>query len=223
MKVLYAEDEKALSTAVTEILKIEGIDVDNAYDGQEALELVNNNYYDVCVFDIMMPKIQGTEVLTRMRAASNFTPVLLLTAKTTTEDRVEGLSIGADDYLCKPFEMPELIARIKSMARRSSNEYQKKILKYSNLVLDCQNNELKSDNGSLMLSAKESALLALFMQQPDTELKGADVSAKVLGQGEPEAALKLYILYVQNKMEQINARAKIIVENDVLFLRQISE
>ena len=108
MKVLYAEDERQLSVAVVEILKMEGFDVTPVYDGEEALEALDKDYFDAVVLDIMMPKKDGIEVLEAMRKNGNHTCVLMLTAKATLDDRIAGLSTGADDYLSKPFAMKEL-------------------------------------------------------------------------------------------------------------------
>ena len=120
MKILYAEDELQLSMAVTEILKMEEYEVDAVYDGEEALEHVLNQEYDAIILDIMMPKKSGIEVVTAMRDKGIFTPVMLITTKNETDDRIAGLSSGADDYLGKPFAMGELIARLNAMLRRTT-------------------------------------------------------------------------------------------------------
>ena len=134
MKVLYAEDELQLSSAVTEILKMEGFEVTSVYDGEQALEALKKEYYDAVVLDIMMPKKDGIEVLTEMRRDGDHTSVLMLTAKATVDDRIAGLSVGADDYLSKPFAMKELVARLNSLIRRNS-DYRYSVLKYANIEL----------------------------------------------------------------------------------------
>ena len=221
MKLLYAEDEMALSLAVTEILKMEGFEVDNAYDGRKALELAVKNNYDVCILDIMMPYMQGTDVLKTMREKEIFTPVLLLTAKTTTENKIEGLSIGADDYLCKPFETPELIARIKSLNRRFSNSYKKKESKFANITLNHETGELKSDKSSVILSSKEVKFLNELIVSNQKKLLISEVVDKALGEGSSESAAKLYILYIENKLKQVQAKTKLNISGEWIQIQEI--
>ncbi len=119
MRLLLAEDTKDLNNAVTTLFEHSGYDVDSAFDGQEALDYAMAHSYDVIVLDIMMPKMDGIEVLTNIRKKHIMTPVLMLTAKSEVDDRVAGLDAGADDYLSKPFAMKELLARVRSLSRRN--------------------------------------------------------------------------------------------------------
>ena len=209
LRILYAEDEPQLSMAVAEILKMEGYEVDCAYDGAQAWDKLKKGYYDAAVLDIMMPKMDGMEVLKAMRDADDFTPVLMLTAKTTTDDRVEGLNVGADDYLGKPFVMKELLAHLKSMLRRS-NAYKDKIVSFANVTLDCETGEVKSDRGSLRLSGREGDLLALLLKHPEYMFTVSKLS-EVLGNEKPdEGAVLLYISYLKNKLGQIKAGVEIV-------------
>ena len=118
MKLLYAEDEPAMSEAVTDILTYHKYSVDPVYDGEDALAYARTGDYDGIILDVMMPKLSGFEVLRRLRQEGCRTPVLLLTARAEVEDRIEGLDLGADDYLPKPFAMGELLARVRAMLRR---------------------------------------------------------------------------------------------------------
>ena len=118
MKLLYAEDERSLAEAVVDVLEYHKYKVDVVYDGQDALDWAANDSYDGIILDVMMPKLSGLEVLKRLRAKGDRTPILLLTAKAEVEDRIQGLDLGADDYLPKPFAMGELLARIRAMLRR---------------------------------------------------------------------------------------------------------
>lgn len=212
MRILYAEDERQLSMAVTEILKIEGYEVDSVYDGAEAWEHLKANYYDAAIMDIMMPRLDGIQVLELMRQNEIYIPVLMLTAKATIEDKVEGLSVGADDYLGKPFAMKELIARLNSMIRRSV-KYRNSMLKRGNISLDCDTNELKSDKGSLRLSGKESELLALFMKQKDYILTLHDINEVLWNNEQSENTVILYISYLKNKLNQIHSNVNIYQNN----------
>ncbi len=211
MKILYAEDERSLSMAVSEILKMNGYEVHAVYDGQEALDTVLKNSYDAAVFDIMMPKLDGVSVLEEMRKAQIFIPVILLTAKAEVEDRIAGLRAGADDYLAKPFSMGELVARIDALTRRN-NTYVVKNVKAGNVELDCENNQVSTPMGSLVLSAKETALLAHFMQNVDVFMDAQRLLGVLNTDDEDDMAVTLYIAYLKNKLRQI--RADMIIEQE---------
>ena len=213
MKILYAEDERSLSMAVSEILKMNGYEVHAVYDGQEALDNVLKNSYDAAVFDIMMPKLDGVSVLEEMRKAQIFIPVILLTAKAEVEDRIAGLRAGADDYLAKPFSMGELVARIDALTRRN-NTYVVKNVKAGNVELDCENNQVSTPMGALVLSAKETALLAHFMQNPDVLMDAQRLLNVLNTDDEDDMAVTLYIAYLKNKLRQIRADMIIEQEND---------
>ncbi len=162
MKVLYAEDERQLSVAVAEILKMEGFEVTAVYDGGQALDALEKDFFDAVILDIMMPVADGMEVLRRMRENGDHTAVLMLTAKATLNDRISGLTSGADDYLAKPFAMKELVARLNSLIRRNS-DYRHSVVKFSNIELDSNTCELKSDKGSLRLNNTEAELLTFLI------------------------------------------------------------
>lgn len=214
MKILYAEDELDLSSAVTTILNIEGFDVDNAYDGLEAWNMLNAAYYDICVFDIMMPKMNGIELLEKMRNNNDFTPVIMLTAKTTTDDKIEGLSSGADDYLCKPFETKELIARIKSLTRRNSSTYKQKLLKFGNLTVNCENNTITGDNGSMSVSKKEIDLICELINNKGNFVNISDINNKIFNNETNNLSANLYIEYLIDKLNEIDCNCEIIKKDD---------
>lgn len=219
MRILYAEDEKQLSMAVTAILNMEGFEVDAVFDGEEAWEAVNQKDYDAAIFDIMMPKLSGVEVVERMRENSIFTPVMLLTAKNETEDRVQGLSCGADDYLGKPFAMAELVARLQALVRRS-NQYKDTLLTSGNISLNCETNELKSPKGSLRLSSKESELLRLFLRKQNNRYTAEQLLNQLWPDTKDTQTIDLYVSYLQNKLRQLQGDRTIGQENDVFFLTQ---
>ena len=188
MKILYAEDEMGLSMAVSEVLKMEGFEVTAVMDGLAADEILQKEHFDMVVLDIMMPGMEGTQVAQNMRKRSDYTPVLLLTAKAETEDRIEGLNMGADDYLAKPFAMGELVARVKAMIRRN-REYQQTVLNLANVTLDLESNELSAKSGSLILSVKEAKLLALFLEKEDISYS---VEPDLSGGGQCRGDFSLY-------------------------------
>ena len=208
MKILYAEDERQLSMAVVEVLKMEGIEADPVYDGEEALEHLKTGSYDVVVLDIMMPRLDGIKVLSIMRSNGIYTPVLLLTAKAEVEDRIEGFKEGADDYLAKPFAMGELVARLNAFARRN-REYRTRSVELGNLFLDCESGEIRTESGSLRLSPKEADLLTLFIKNCGRAPGKDDVTAVLDAGEEGETAAELYVAYLRNKLRQIHATLSI--------------
>ena len=217
MKVLYAEDERQLSAAVTEILKIEGFEVTPVFNGKEALDALQNDYYDAVVLDIMMPVMDGIEVLKNMRESGNYTSVLMLTAKSTVDDRITGLSEGADDYLAKPFAMKELVARLNSLIRRNSH-YRHSSVKAANIVLDSNSGELRSDKGSLRLNNIEAELLTHFIRNAGVSYTAAQINAQVWNDQESAEKAELYIYYLKNKLRQIHSDVNIIIEGDSFTL-----
>jgi len=158
MRVLIVEDEKTLANLIKEGLEDESFSVDIAYDGEEGLFLAENEPYDIIVLDIMLPKIDGIELLRRIRENRIKTPVLLLTAKSAIEDKVEGLNSGADDYLTKPFSFEELLARIRAILRRAFGET-RNIVKVADLELNLDTHEVKRAGRKIELSSREYALL----------------------------------------------------------------
>ena len=148
MKLLYAEDEISMSEAVVDILTYHHYSVDPVYDGKEALAYARVEQYDGIILDVMMPKINGLDVLRQLRSEGCKTPILLLTAKAEVEDRIQGLDLGADDYLPKPFHMGELLARVRAMLRRRE-EFTPDILQCGNISLNLQNFELSGSGRSV--------------------------------------------------------------------------
>ena len=147
-----------------------------------------------------------------MRKRSDYTPVLLLTAKAETEDRIEGLNMGADDYLAKPFAMGELVARVKAMIRRN-REYQQTVLNLANVTLDLESNELSAKSGSLILSVKEAKFLALFLEKEDISYSVEEIAGQVF-QGEVSAEeIALYMAYLNNKLVQIHGNLQLMMED----------
>lgn len=217
MKILYAEDERQLSVAVTEILKMEGFTVTPVYDGKEALDALQNDFFDAVVLDIMMPVADGIEVLKQMRASGNHSPVLMLTAKATVDDRITGLTEGADDYLAKPFAMKELVARLRSMLRRSS-DYRHSVVKYANLELDSNTCELKTDKGSLRLSNTESELLTFLVHHPGVSYTTEQINDEVWGGKESPEKAELYLFYLKNKLRQVRAQVSIRMDGETYSL-----
>ncbi len=169
MRILIAEDEASLREILTTRLSQEGYNVDSVADGEEALEYIYSAEYDCVILDIMMPKLDGIGVLQAMRTKANKTPVMLLTAKDSIHDRVQGLDVGADDYLVKPFAYDELLARLRALLRRNS-ENKTNILTFADLQIDLLKREVIRAGITIDLSSKEFMLLEYLMRNPNTVL-----------------------------------------------------
>lgn len=180
MRLLYAEDESQMAEAVTDILEFHKFIVDTVYDGQEALDYARSCEYDGIILDIMMPKMSGLEVLSRLRREGISTPVLLLTAKSEVEDRIEGLDLGADDYLPKPFAMGELLARVRAMLRRRE-DYKPDILTYKDLELNPKSCVLSCKGQSVVLPNLEFHLVEALMANQGMYLSAEQLLTKVWG------------------------------------------
>lgn len=180
MKLLLAEDEQALSRALVTILELNHYCVDVVYNGQDALDYLCTDHYDGAILDIMMPKLDGISVLKEIRSQGDATPVILLTAKSGIDDRVEGLDSGADDYLTKPFAMKELLARIRAMTRRNVTMTDT-VLCFENLQLDRATYELKCGKHTLRMPNKEYQLLELLMLHPGTIISTEQFMSSIWG------------------------------------------
>jgi len=169
MRILIVEDEKKVAGFIKKGLEEETYAVDVAFDGEEGLYLGETNQYDLVILDLMLPKLNGLEVLTRLREKKLNTPILLLTAKDSVEDKVTGLNKGADDYLTKPFAFSELLARVRSLLRRGQTET-KTLLQVGDLSLDLVSHKVWRDGEEIELTGKEYSLLEYFMRNVDKVL-----------------------------------------------------
>lgn len=216
MRLLLAEDEKPLSRALTAILERNHYSVDTVHDGQEALEYLEADNYDGVILDIMMPKVDGLSVLKTIRSRGNRIPVLLLTAKSEVDDKVEGLDAGANDYLAKPFHSKELLARIRAMTRSQSVQVDS-VLKFGNVSLDRATFELFTTYGSFRLANKEFQMLEMMMSNPNQVLSTERFMEKIWGY-DSEADISVvwvYISYLRKKLAAIHADIQIKVTRGV--------
>ena len=216
MKLLFAEDEIAMSEAVTDILTYHHYMVDAVYDGVTALEYARVEKYDGIILDIMMPGMNGLEVLKQLRKEGVGTPVLLLTAKAEVEDRIEGLDAGADDYLPKPFAMGELLARVRALLRRRES-FTADVLAYGNILLNRNSYELKGKNKSLVLSKTEFQMMELFMLNRGIYLSTEDILVKVWGyetDAEP-GIVWVYISNLRKKLLSLDADVEIKAKRNI--------
>ena len=210
-RILIAEDTVDLNRAVSAVLEHEGFEVASFTDGVSAASALSQHAYDLVILDIMMPGKSGLDVLREMRATGDVTPVILLTAKTEVDDRVAGLEAGADDYLPKPFAMKELIARVRSLARRNT-DYGVNNLAFADFTLDADTYELNACGG-VRLSHAEFELLRTFVLNPLRELS-VDFLLERVWANDNEAdysAVELYVRYLNNKLAAISSHAHIDV------------
>lgn len=210
MRILLAEDEKELSNALVAILKHNNYSVDAVYNGADAFDYGLSENYDIIILDIMMPKMSGLEVLEKLRQKWIHTPVLMLTAKSEIEDRIQGLDKGADDYLSKPFAMGELLARIRAMGRRKS-EFTPNLIEVSNITLNKENYELSNGQSSLRLGNKEYQMLEMLMMNPKRMISTEQFMERIWGY-DAEAEINVvwvYISYLRKKLASLEAKVKI--------------
>jgi two-component system OmpR family response regulator len=165
MRVLVVEDELRMASLIRRGLVAEGLSADIAGTGEDALWLAGSHDYDAIVLDVMLPGLSGFETCRRLRSSGVWTPVLMLTARDSVEDRVEGLDTGADDYLVKPFAFAELLARLRALVRRGEHE-RPSVLEVGDLQLDPAGRVVRRGVNEILLSAKEFALLETFMRRP---------------------------------------------------------
>ena len=219
MKLLYAEDERAMSEAVTDVLTYAKYSVDAVYDGADALDYARNEEYDGIILDVMMPKMSGLEVLRQLRAEGSRTPVLLLTAKSEVEDRIQGLDLGADDYLPKPFAMGELLARVRAMLRRRE-EFTPTVLRCGDLELNQQTAELRCAGKVQVLPKLEYKLMELLMLNRGRCLSTEDMLVKVWGY-DTEADLGVvwvYLSYLRKHLAALGSAVEIKARRGIGYM-----
>lgn len=224
MKLLYAEDEAAMSEAVVDILTYHNYMADAVADGADALAYARVEHYDGIILDIMMPKLSGLEVLRQLRAEGCRTPILLLTAKGEIEDQVQGLDLGADDYLPKPFSMELLLARVRAMLRRRE-EFTPNVLRRGSITLNQQTYELSGGGQTFVLPKLEYRLMELLMLNKDVYLSSEELLVKVWGY-DTEAELGtvwVYISYLRKRLAALNADVTIAARRNVGYRLEVAE
>lgn len=212
MRLLLAEDEKSLSRAVKAILEKNNFSVDAVYDGVEALEYLETGNYDGVIMDVMMPRMDGITALKKLRASGNMVPVLVLTAKSEIDDKVEGLDSGANVYLTKPFDTKELLARIRAMTRSANaNVHADSSMRVGNITLNTASYELSSPSGSYKLANKEYQMMEMMMANPKQLISTEHFMEKIWGY-DSEAEINVvwvYISYLRKKLDALGADIQI--------------
>ena len=210
MRILLVEDEKNLSQAIEYILKKNKYIVDTVFNGEDGLDYALSNIYDLIILDIMMPKLDGIHVLKNIRQGKISTPVLFLTAKSALEDKVIGLDTGADDYLTKPFEIDELLARIRAMLRRKGELLEDNI-KFKDINLNNSNYTLYCEKNSVQLPLKEFNIMKIFINNPKNVITKEYLIEKVWGfdSDTDYNNVEVYISFLRKKLLTIGSKVEI--------------
>ncbi len=224
MRILLVEDEKGLSKALSAILKHNQYSVDTVYDGQAAIDSFDENLYDLVLLDVMLPKKDGLTVLQEIRRKSNRVAVILLTAKSQTDDKIVGLDFGADDYVTKPFETRELLARIRAAVRRTG-EQTENILTFGNLTLNRASYEISVGENAIRLGHKEYQMLEMMMLNPTTVISAERFMEKIWGyDSETEmSVIWVYLSNLRKKFAELKANVKIRANRSIGYSLTVGE
>lgn len=224
IRVLVAEDDQEIRTALERILSYEGYEVSVANDGAAALDVVSKQKPDLVVLDVMMPHIDGLDVCRRMRAKGDKTPILMLTAREETKDRVAGLDAGADDYMAKPFELDELLARIRALLRRSGSDDQG-VLVVGPLTLDPQRYMVTLEGNEIDLTRTEFEILSLLMTNAGIVMEREAMYDRIWGYdfGTSSRPLDVHIGYLRRKLEENGQKRLIETVRGVGFVLKESQ
>ena len=209
MKILIIEDDKLLAEALQTLLEIKGFDVEVVYDGEDGTEYAETGIYDLLIMDVMMPKLNGYQMARQVRHRRVTTPILMLTAKSETQDRIEGLNSGADYYLTKPFDNMELLACINALLRRKGDQVD--MLRYGNTTLDLTGYMLSTEKNSIRLSKKEFDVMRRLMQFQSRSIRKDVLLTQVWGyeSNATENNVEAYVGFLRKKLKSIGSNLKI--------------
>ena len=210
MRVLIVEDETRLAETLKDMLEMDGYTADVRHDGESGLDEALSGIYDVCVLDVMLPKMDGFTVLKRLREEKSGLPVLLLTARSEVSDRVRGLDSGADYYLTKPFEPKELLACIRALTRRQPELRDTGVMEYGDLTLEKSGFTLRCGERSLRLSKKEYDLMELLMLNRELVLTKENILLKIWGyESGDENSVEVYVSFLRRKLSHLRSTVRI--------------
>ena len=213
MRLLIAEDEADLAEALTVFFERNQFTVDTVHDGLAACEYAAAAQYDAIILDIMMPKMNGIEVLQKIRAEGVRAPVMMLTAKSQKDDRIVGFDAGADDYLPKPFAPDELICRVRAMMRRGG-EYKPTVPSYADLQLNCANGELSANGRTVRLSGREFQVMELFMRDPQVVFSADRIMERVWG-WDSDAEINVVWVHISNLRKKLKSVGSAVTVNAI--------
>lgn len=216
MRLLLAEDERSLSRALVAIFKKNNYETDAVYDGKEALSFLESGHYDAAVLDLMMPGLDGMEVIRRLRAGGSSVPILVLSARSEVDDKVQALDSGANDYLTKPFATQELLARVRAITRSQTPQTTSR-MQLGNITLDRASFELSSPEGSFRLANKEYQIMEMLISNPHRLISINSFIEKIWGcENEVEAnVVWVYISYLRKKLKALHGNIQIKVSRGV--------
>ena len=224
MRLLIAEDELDLAEALTVFFEKNQFAVDAVNDGRSAYEYASSGEYDAIILDVMMPEMNGVEVLQKLRQEGIKTPVMMLTAKAQKEDRINGFNSGADDYLPKPFEPDELICRVRAMLRRG-NEYKPTVLSFGDVTLNSDTGMLESGGNTVRLSGREFQVMEMFMRSPEIVFSAERIMEKVWGWNS-DAEINVVWVHLSNlrkKFKSIGAGVSIYANRGLGYMLQYKQ
>jgi DNA-binding response OmpR family regulator len=204
MRIIVVEDEEALALRIKNLLESEKYQVSVAFDGRDGLELALVEEYDLLILDILLPEVGGIEILKELRRAGKMTPVLVLTAKNRVEDKVAGLDAGADDYLTKPFALPELLARVRALLRRASDA-KSAVLSVSDVQVDTNTHDVSRAGRRIELTTKEYAILELLLYNKNRVLSRVSIAEHVWGDNFDLATMTNFVdVHIKNLRKKID-------------------
>ena len=222
MRILIAEDERNLAEALSVFFEKNQFSVDTVFDGQAAYDYAVSGGYDAIILDVMMPRLDGVEVLRRLRAEQIRTPVMMLTAKAQKDDRITGFNAGADDYLPKPFEPDELICRVRAMLRRAG-DYKPTALTYADLTLDAATGRLSCGEQAVRLSGREFQVMELFLRAPQVVLSAERILERVWG-WDSDAEINVVWVHISNlrkKLKNLGSRVSIYANRGMGYVLEV--
>ena len=223
MKILVIEDEKLLADSIAAILRGKGFDVETVYDGETGEQYAELGVYDLLILDVMMPKMDGYTVARQVRSKRLGTPILMLTARSTLEDRITGLNAGADYYLTKPFDMRELLACINALLRRQGAQVDE--VTFGNTALDLSSAALISGHDSISLSSKEFDIMRALLQSGERNLTKEAILARVWGfdSDAVENNVEVYIGFLRKKLASIGSNVRIVARRRLGYHLEVEE
>lgn len=210
MNILVAEDERNLADAIVRIVSDAGFNCEAVYDGNAGLNSAESGLYDAVIMDVMLPGMDGIQIVRELRHQGNSIPVLMLTARTSTSDKVAGLDAGADDYMTKPFEAPELLARLRALTRRQGDVVIDTVT-FADLTLDLETHDLSCDGREVHLSGKEFEVLKMLMSSNARVVSKRDLLTRVWGADADasENSVEAYISFLRKKLAHVRSKVQI--------------
>jgi len=223
MKILIIEDEKLLADSIRDMLVRKGFETEVVYDGVSGADYAELGVYDLLILDVMMPGMNGYQVARQVRKRRCSTPILMLTARSSLEDRIEGLNAGADYYLTKPFDSRELLACINALLRRQGNQVDE--LAYGNTALDLASSTLVCGENSLRLSAREFEVMRFLLQAKDRNVSKESILSKVWGfdSNAVENHVEVYVGFLRKKLQSIGSNLKIVAARRLGYHLEVEE